>query len=271
MILRILLHSLPLIGVLFLTLGGAATAQTSTPRDSTTNSPAYLVAYDSFYPEQLPELPGGGGTRAILEQIYSFLKMPPEVQQGAIDGRLFVNFIVAADGAVTNMRIVKGLSPACDAAALAALARLPRLVPGQNNGRAVAVPFTLPIDFYGPAHVYEDAAHPARFPAPGVRAYIRRKLRRAVGFQKTTHFGELQISYVVGADGRVRDAHLESTASDEHYGQELLRLVQAMPAWQPAHNAQGQAVAVRAYLQVRLPAGKVSTGRPSFRPQDLRN
>jgi len=43
--------------------------------------------------------------------------------------------------------MVKGLTPAYDAATLAAISKLPRFVPGKQSGQAVAVSFTVPIIF----------------------------------------------------------------------------------------------------------------------------
>ena len=60
-------------------------------------------------------------------------------------GRIFASFTVQADGSVGNARIVKGLAPAFDAAVLNAIRKLPRFVPGQQAGQAVAVSFTVPI------------------------------------------------------------------------------------------------------------------------------
>ena len=258
-----------------LMLPGEVSAQANQPLPDSLQKQLWSDSQITHSLEQFPELPGGGGTAAIIYQLTALLKVPAEVRDGTIDGRLFVRFIVEPDGTLSNTRVIVGLSAACDAAALAALAQLPRFIPGRRNGRLVSVPLTLPINFYAPNHAYEAGSlalkHPARFPLPGVKTYIHRKLRHEVDFKQATQFGELQISYVVGADGQVRDAHLESTPGDEPYGQELLRLVQAMPAWRPARNAQNQAVAMRAYLQVRLPRGRVSTGRPSFTPRDLRN
>jgi TonB family protein len=93
------------------------------------------------YVEQMPVLPGGGGSAAILGAIYQHLVVPSD----AVEGKAFVRFVVNAEGAVTSPIIVKGISPTTDAAVLAAVNQLPRLLPGKQNGRAVQVEFTLPV------------------------------------------------------------------------------------------------------------------------------
>jgi hypothetical protein len=42
---------------------------------------------------------------------------------------------------------VKALDPAIDAAVIAAVQKLPRFTPGTQNGKAVTVIFTVPIEF----------------------------------------------------------------------------------------------------------------------------
>lgn len=99
------------------------------------------------YVEQMPILPGGGGSAAILAAIYQHLV----VSSDAVEGKVFVWFVVNQEGAVTSPSIVKGVSPSTDAAVLAAVGKLPRFLPGKQNGRVVQVEFTLPVSVRHPA------------------------------------------------------------------------------------------------------------------------
>ena len=96
------------------------------------------------YVEQMPQLPGTSGMVAIVQQIQDNFVYPAGPHQ---EGRIFASFTVRADGSVGDTKIIKGLAPAFDAAVLAAINRLPRFVPGQQDGQAVAVSFTVPIMF----------------------------------------------------------------------------------------------------------------------------
>ncbi|RZK99515.1 MAG: TonB family protein, partial [Hymenobacter sp.] len=96
------------------------------------------------YVEQMPMLPSGGGMGAIVEQIQRNMVYPAGAHQ---DGRVFVSFTVAADGGVADTKVIKSLSPACDAAVVDAIRQLPRFVPGKQAGQAVAVSFTVPVLF----------------------------------------------------------------------------------------------------------------------------
>ncbi|MGI4833345.1 MAG: energy transducer TonB [Janthinobacterium lividum] len=114
-------------------------------------TPAQLQALEAAagpkiytYVEQMPQLPSGGGQRAIVERIQANLVYPAGVQ---LNGRVFASFMVGADGRVGEPVIVKGLSTACDQAVLAAIKQLPQFTPGKQSGKAVAVSFTVPVQF----------------------------------------------------------------------------------------------------------------------------
>ena len=102
------------------------------------------------YVEQMPQLPGGGGMpmlAMLVQAVQSRIRYPKAVAGEALpSGRAVVAFVVDVDGTVQEAKIVKGLSPAFDAAVVAAVKELPRFEPGKQAGQVVAVVFTLPID-----------------------------------------------------------------------------------------------------------------------------
>ena len=98
------------------------------------------------YVEQMPTLPGtnGNSNAAIVAAILAKLVYPKGEQP---EGKVFASFTVGADGVVRDVRLVKGLSPACDEAVLNAVRQLPTFIPGQQNGTKVNVSFTVPVLF----------------------------------------------------------------------------------------------------------------------------
>lgn len=114
------------------------------PRAASPGKPVPSPAGIYTYVEQMPALPSGGGMGGIVQQIQQNLVYPSGPHQ---EGKVFVNFIVLADGSVSDTKIVKSLAPAYDEAVVAAIQKLPRFVPGTQNGRPVAVSFTVPITF----------------------------------------------------------------------------------------------------------------------------
>jgi TonB family protein len=96
------------------------------------------------YVEQMPALATGGGMGGIIQQIQNNLVYPGGPH---LEGRVFASFTVNASGEVHDAQILQGLSPAYDEAVLAAIQKLPRFVPGTQNGRPLTVSFTVPIVF----------------------------------------------------------------------------------------------------------------------------
>lgn len=208
------------------------------------------------YVEQMPRLPRESGAVELVQLIQRNTLLPAEVREGRAEGPVGVSFVVGRNGWVRNAQITRGLNPAADAAVLAAVAKLPRFVPGRQNGQPVAVSLAVQVPLLGPGHVFEAnemaVVYAATFPAPGLSAYVRQNLRLPAVVAKENLSGRVTIGFVVGVDGRVRDAQVTQhlcTSCDE----EALRLVRAMPAWAPARNADGQAIAVRAHADVALP------------------
>ncbi len=99
------------------------------------------------YVEQMPQLPGGGGNAAIVAAIQKAIRYPPLALRNQVEGRIFVSFTVNAKGDVSDVKVVKGLGSGTDEETIRAVNSLPKFIPGKQNGRAVAVSFTLPITF----------------------------------------------------------------------------------------------------------------------------
>ncbi|UOQ73027.1 energy transducer TonB [Hymenobacter cellulosilyticus] len=98
------------------------------------------------YVEQMPEFPGG--REGIQSFVQKNLQWPPNTGMLDAEGRVFVNFIVGADGKLRDFKVLKGLHPLLDAEALR-VARLMegKFVVGRQNGRAVNVYYTIPLTF----------------------------------------------------------------------------------------------------------------------------
>jgi protein TonB len=62
-------------------------------------------------------------------------------------GRVFVSFVVEPDGSLSNIKILKGVSPELDAEALRVIRMAPKWKPGKQGGQPVRVQFNIPINF----------------------------------------------------------------------------------------------------------------------------
>lgn len=95
--------------------------------------------------EQMPVFPGG--TTALMKHIAAHLRYPTISLENGVEGRVTCQFVVDSDGRVTDIVVLRSLDPYCDKEAIRVIQSLPRWEPGRQNGRSVAVKYTLPIVF----------------------------------------------------------------------------------------------------------------------------
>ncbi len=73
-------------------------------------------------------------------------RYPEIAQEMGIQGRVYVNFIIAKDGRITNIRM-RGPDKNLENEAQRIISKLPSMTPGKQRGRPVRVPFSIPITF----------------------------------------------------------------------------------------------------------------------------
>jgi len=84
-----------------------------------------------------------GGMAGWSKFIQRNLRYPDTDAQG----RVFVSFVVERDGSLSNVKILKGVSPELDAEALRVIRMAPKWKPGMQGGQPVRVQFNIPINF----------------------------------------------------------------------------------------------------------------------------
>ena len=73
-------------------------------------------------------------------------RYPEIAQEMGIKGRVYVQFVIAKDGSITSIRM-RGPDKNLEKEAKRIISRLPKMTPGKQRGRAVRVPFSIPITF----------------------------------------------------------------------------------------------------------------------------
>lgn len=95
--------------------------------------------------EEKPTFPGGEA--ALLRFIAENTKYPEIAKENGIQGRVFVQFVIAADGSVVKVSLARGVDPYLDNEALRVVKILPKWAPGKQRGKAVPVTYVIPINF----------------------------------------------------------------------------------------------------------------------------
>ena len=95
--------------------------------------------------EEMPEFPGG--EMALRSFIGRTIKYPADAIKDSIQGKVFVTFVVKADGTVGDAKIARGVHPLLDNEAIRVINSLPAWKPGKQGGEAVSVSYTVPVQF----------------------------------------------------------------------------------------------------------------------------
>lgn len=95
--------------------------------------------------ENMPVYPGGDEAR--VKFIIQNVKYPQAAKEKGIQGTVLVSFIVEADGAVADVKVVRGVGSGCDEEAMRVVKLMPKWTPGKQSGKAVRVQFNMPIKF----------------------------------------------------------------------------------------------------------------------------
>jgi periplasmic protein TonB len=93
--------------------------------------------------EKMPEF--AGGQAALLRYLRDHLRYPSQALREQAEGRVYMSFVVRADGTIADVAVLKGLGFGLDEEALRVVRQMPAWTPGYQAQHAVAVRFTLPV------------------------------------------------------------------------------------------------------------------------------
>lgn len=95
--------------------------------------------------DQQPEFEGGYD--AMMAFIKQNMNYPPNARRMQIEGTVHVSFVVGKTGAISDVKVLRGIMTECDKEAVRVIQMMPAWKPGKQNGRAVNVRFILPLKF----------------------------------------------------------------------------------------------------------------------------
>ncbi len=82
----------------------------------------------------------------MQQHINKNFRYPEIPQEMGIEGRVYVQFVIDKDGSITGIR-TRGPDKNLEKEANRIISKLPNMTPGKQRGRAVRVPFSIPITF----------------------------------------------------------------------------------------------------------------------------
>ncbi len=84
--------------------------------------------------------------KMMQKHISKNFRYPEIAQEMGVQGRVNIMFVIQKDGSIGNVRM-RGPDKNLEKEAARIIAKLPRMTPGKQRGRAVRVPFSIPITF----------------------------------------------------------------------------------------------------------------------------
>jgi TonB family protein len=286
-----LLATLPVLALLLI-VNARASAQQVKKTDETvyeistkdiTNVKIKKVDNDSIYQivEVMPEFPGG--TEKMMDYLSKNIKYPEAAKEKGISGRVFLSFVIEKDGAVSDVKVVKGIGKECDDEALRVVKAMPKWKPGLMKGKPVRVSYMLPIFFkldesekYAPVKgetvapqadlkpgkdgVWDIAETMPEYPGgmDGLRAFMQDNLTMPKKYKEMDTKAEYRVfvQFVVAEDGSITNVELKKPEpSKKDLNDEAVRVVKSMPKWKPG-TVDGKPVKVRYMLPVLFKLGK---------------
>lgn len=98
--------------------------------------------YDST--EEWPSYPGK--TPEVVNNLIIRAKYPNS-ERATLSGHVTVNFVIEKDGSLSNIKVIKNLSPALDAEALRIVRSMQKWNPGRNQGKPVRCYYNIGVTF----------------------------------------------------------------------------------------------------------------------------
>ena len=88
-----------------------------------------------------------GGMNEFYADVKKDLNYPKLARQYLVAGRVFVEFVIDKTGKMHDAKVTSGIGGGCDEAALEAVKKRIKWIPGKIRGKAVSQRMSLPIDF----------------------------------------------------------------------------------------------------------------------------
>lgn len=211
--------------------------------------------------EKMPSFPGG--QRKMIEFIRQHFYYPDEALNNFIEGNVETTFVIATDGTLNDIQILKGIGYGCDSVCINLISEMPRWEPGQLGGRNVPVQMKLPFTFCLPDSIKNDwlmhidsvLTHPdsmPEFPGGVMKMYhfLGENIEYPVNAKRKGIQGRVFITFVVEKDGSITNVKVLSGIG---YGcdAEAIRVVKKMPKWRPGEH-KGKPVRVQFNLPIKF-------------------
>ena len=104
----------------------------------------------TFHTEQPASFPGG--IAAFNQYNANNLKYPKKEKRKRVEGKVFIEFVIAKNGTISDVKCVKGLTEALNQEGVRLIQNSPPWKPGKFDGKVGAQRFVYPVEFKLPVN-----------------------------------------------------------------------------------------------------------------------
>lgn len=194
-----------------------------------------------------PKFQGG------MDEFYAYLQQnivyPINALKQKIEGQVFIGFVVEMGGSLTNIKILKGVSPEIDTEAGRVIGNAPNWLPGLQNGKPVRVQYSLAVNFKLPPQeptnvlqndtsrdnmvfIVVDQKPEFKGGITGFFKYFQHTIHYPANASKNNIQGRVFVSFIVEKDGTITNIKISRGVSED-LDAEAARVIRESPQWNP--------------------------------------
>lgn len=190
----------------------------------------------------MPEFPGG--IAAMMRHIGENLQYPEVALDNCTQGKCVLQFVVTETGDVGEVKVLRSVSPECDAEATRVVRTL-KFTPGTMDGAPVNVWYTLPVTFKleaapAPPQEVADSVQVGvnekmpEFPGGegALMNYIATHLRPSNEAIETAKGNRCVVQFLVTKTGDIGDVRVLLSVSPL-FDREVIRMIRTLPKFTP--------------------------------------
>jgi len=182
-------------------------------------------------PEVPPHFPGDEA--ALLHFLNKNIQYPQMERDNGIDGKVLTSFVINEDGSISNIKVVKPVSPGLDAEAVRVIKLLPKFSPGMEHGKPVKTYFTLPTVFKLQGSGVEELHDVWDYYDGGESAFerlIKKNLQYPVDAKENKVEAQIMVYCKLDSSLKLHAVNIIN-GLDSEFNKEAIRLINLAPAF----------------------------------------
>lgn len=182
-----------------------------------------------------------GGVAKFYQYLAKAIKYPEAAQKNKTQGKVFLSFVVEKDGSLTDIVVIKKLSPETDAEAIRVFKNSPKWNPAVQDGKPVRVKYNMAVNFSldknngaKKASIQPRDTKMPEYPGgtTSLYSFLAKNIKYPEVARKNNVQGKVMVAFYVEEDGALSNIEIVKGLSKETDA-EALRVMKSSPHWNP--------------------------------------